>query len=78
MNIICIYLTVLRYCGQALGTCNNLKCDAMTLGPVTSSVTPFRLTVVTDDDEAKDVTMPTTPTSKGNKGFQLMYKQLHC
>ena len=71
----CIYPTVLRYCGQALGTCDNADCTAMKLGPVTSS--DFQLTVVTDDDEMDDKAMPPTST-RGNRGFQLFFKQLHC
>ena len=62
-------LKVDRYCGQALGACEDAACEGLVLGPVRSSVLPFTLGVVTDGDEAGDT---------ANRGFQLFYTQQLC
>ena len=62
-------LTKDRFCGQALGFCSDDTCSANSLGAVSTSVLPFTLGVVTDENEDGDT---------ANKGFMLQYQQQPC
>ncbi|XP_023335615.1 uncharacterized protein LOC111706897 [Eurytemora carolleeae] len=70
-----------RYCGQALGYCNQLSCTTKVLGAVRSYTTPFTLGVVTDNSESLSqggTGANAVVTDTKNRGFKLNFRQNPC